>query len=98
MKEFKLIEKLHLNNINNIIIVASGKGGVGKSTIAAGIALSLAKTGYTTGLMDADLYGPSVPTLFHLQNERPVSKEKNGKTDRKSTRLNSSHQIISYAV
>lgn len=80
MKEFKLIEKFHLNNINKIIIVASGKGGVGKSTIAAGIALSLAKKGYKTGLMDADLYGPSVPTLFHLQNERPVSDEKDGKT------------------
>jgi ATP-binding protein involved in chromosome partitioning len=80
MKEFKPIEKFHFNNIKNIIIVASGKGGVGKSTVAAGIALSLSKKGYNTGLMDADLYGPSVPTLFHLQNERPVSDEKDGKT------------------
>jgi ATP-binding protein involved in chromosome partitioning len=80
MKEFKPIEKFHLDNIKNIIIVASGKGGVGKSTVAAGMALSLSKKGYNTGLMDADLYGPSVPTLFHLQNERPVSDEKDGKT------------------
>jgi ATP-binding protein involved in chromosome partitioning len=80
MKEFKAIEKFHLDNIKNIIIVASGKGGVGKSTVAAGIAMSLAKKGYKTGLMDADLYGPSVPTLFHLQNEHPISEEKDGKT------------------
>ena len=80
MKEFKPIEKFHLDNIKNIIIVASGKGGVGKSTVAAGIALSLAKKGYKTGLMDADIYGPSTPTLFHLQNERPISEEKDGKT------------------
>jgi ATP-binding protein involved in chromosome partitioning len=80
MKEFKPIEKFHFNNIKKIIIIASGKGGVGKSTVAAGIALSLAKKGFKTGLMDADLYGPSVPTLFNLQNERPVSSEKDGKT------------------
>ncbi|MDD2612878.1 MAG: Mrp/NBP35 family ATP-binding protein [Bacteroidales bacterium] len=80
MKEFKPIEKFHLDNIKNIIIVASGKGGVGKSTVAAGIALSLAKKGYKTGLMDADIYGPSTPTLFHLQNEHPISEDKDGKT------------------
>jgi len=80
MKEFKPIEKFQHNNIKKIILVASGKGGVGKSTIAAGVALSLAKKGYKTGLMDADLYGPSVPTLFNLQKERPLSEEKDGKT------------------
>jgi ATP-binding protein involved in chromosome partitioning len=80
MKEFKPIEKFHFDNIKNILIVASGKGGVGKSTVAAGIALSLAKKGFKTGLMDADIYGPSTPTLFHLQKEHPISEEKDGKT------------------
>lgn len=67
------LEKTKLPNINNILIVASGKGGVGKSTVAAGLALSLAREGYTTGLLDADIHGPSVPTLFHLNNQRPLS-------------------------
>lgn len=71
---------LELPNIKKIIVVASGKGGVGKSTIAAGLALTLAKEGFRTGLLDADIYGPSVPTLFNLQNERPVVSETNGKT------------------
>lgn len=79
-KEYKPIERFNLDGIKKIIIVASGKGGVGKSTVAAGMAVSLAKKGYKTGLMDADIYGPSTPTLFHLQNERPVSVEKDGKT------------------
>lgn len=74
------IEKTKLPNIKNIIVVASGKGGVGKSTVAAGLALSLAMEGYSTGLVDADIYGPSVPTLFNLTEERPIVKEQNGKT------------------
>lgn len=74
------IEKIKIPNIKKIIIVASGKGGVGKSTIAAGIALALAKDGYATGLMDADIYGPSIPTLFNIHNSRPEMSEENGKT------------------
>lgn len=74
------IIKIKLSNIKNIVIVASGKGGVGKSTVAAGLALSLAMEGYSVGLMDADIYGPSVPTLFNLHNERPAITEKDGKT------------------
>jgi ATP-binding protein involved in chromosome partitioning len=74
------IEKIKLPNIKNIVIVASGKGGVGKSTVAAGLALSLAMEGYSVGLMDADIYGPSVPTLFNLHNEFPAVSEKDGKT------------------
>lgn len=80
MNKQQTIEKTKLPGINNIIIVASGKGGVGKSTVAAGLALSLALEGYSTGLFDADLYGPSVPVLFDLPNERPSAHEEDGKT------------------
>ncbi len=72
MNENQKIEKTVLPNIKNIIMVASGKGGVGKSTVAAGMAMSLAEEGYSVGLMDADIYGPSVPTLFNLRNEHPT--------------------------
>jgi ATP-binding protein involved in chromosome partitioning len=80
MNKQQTIEKTKLPGITNIIIVASGKGGVGKSTVAAGLAMSLALEGYATGLLDADLYGPSIPVLFDLQNERPAAYEKEGKT------------------
>lgn len=76
----KIFEKTELPNIKHMVIVASGKGGVGKSTVAAMLALSLAREGYATGLLDADIYGPSVPTLFHLNNQRPLSMEKEGRT------------------
>ncbi|MDD4492258.1 MAG: Mrp/NBP35 family ATP-binding protein [Bacteroidales bacterium] len=65
------IQKTALPNIKNIIIVASGKGGVGKSTVAAGLAVSLALEGYSTGFLDADIYGPSAPALFNLMCEMP---------------------------
>jgi len=65
------IQKTILPNIKKIIIVASGKGGVGKSTVAAGLAVSLALEGYSTGLLDADIYGPSAPALFNLMCEMP---------------------------
>ena len=75
-----VIVKTKLPNIGNVIMVASGKGGVGKSTVAAGLALSLALEGYSVGLLDADIYGPSIPTLFNLENaERPVLMEHEGK-------------------
>jgi ATP-binding protein involved in chromosome partitioning len=80
MSKQQAIEKTKLPGIKNIIIVASGKGGVGKSTVAAGLAMSLALEGYATGLFDADLYGPSVPVLFNLNNQRPNAYEEGGKT------------------
>ncbi|MBN2485779.1 MAG: Mrp/NBP35 family ATP-binding protein [Bacteroidales bacterium] len=80
MEKSHPLEKTKLPDIKNIIIVASGKGGVGKSTIAAGMALSMAMEGYSVGLVDADIYGPSVPTLFNLNNERPMVIEQNGKS------------------
>ncbi len=60
-----------LPHVKNIIAVASGKGGVGKSTIAINLALGLQQLGFKTGLIDADLYGPSAPTMLGLQGERP---------------------------
>jgi ATP-binding protein involved in chromosome partitioning len=68
-----------LPNVKNVIAVVSGKGGVGKSTIAANLALALAESGASVGLMDADIYGPSVPIMFGVRGERPMMKEVNGK-------------------
>lgn len=68
-----------MSKIKHVIAVASGKGGVGKSTVAANIAISLAKKGYKVGLADADIYGPSVPTLFNIENEQIMATEIDGK-------------------
>ena len=69
-----------LSNVKHIIAVASGKGGVGKSTVTANLAAGLAKMGYKVGLVDADIYGPSVPTMFDVVGSRPRGIEKDGKT------------------
>lgn len=70
-----------LSGIKNIIVVASGKGGVGKSTVAVNLALGLAKKGAKVGLIDADIYGPSIPIMFGVEDERPkASQNDSGKT------------------
>jgi ATP-binding protein involved in chromosome partitioning len=68
-----------LSSVKNIIAVVSGKGGVGKSTVSANLALALAQGGAKVGLMDADIYGPSVPIMFGVRGERPMMKDVNGK-------------------
>ncbi len=68
-----------LPGVKNIIAVASGKGGVGKSTVAANLAVGLAKKGFSVGMIDADVYGPSMPTMLDVEGQRPGVVEVNGK-------------------
>ncbi len=68
-----------LKGVENIIAVASGKGGVGKSTIAVNLAVALANMGFSVGLLDADIYGPSVPIMFATENSHPAIEKVNGK-------------------
>ncbi|GGG39468.1 Mrp/NBP35 family ATP-binding protein [Bizionia arctica] len=69
--------------IQNIIAVASGKGGVGKSTVTANLAVTLAKMGFKVGILDADIYGPSVPIMFQVENEKPLAVNIEGKSKMK---------------
>ncbi len=78
--EIKVVEmKTALAKVKHIIVVASGKGGVGKSTVAANLAIALARANQRVGLIDADIYGPSVPMMFGIGDMRPATFEKDGK-------------------
>lgn len=67
-----------LPGVKNIVAIASGKGGVGKSTVAVNLAVALSKGGARVGLIDADVYGPSVPKMFHVEDQRPSARQEEG--------------------
>jgi len=83
VKPITLKKENPLPNIKNIIAVASGKGGVGKSTITANLAVSLSKMGFKVGVLDADVYGPSMPMMFDVPNAKPLSVMENGRSKMK---------------
>jgi len=66
-----LFKKIPMEGVKNIIVVASGKGGVGKSTVAANLAIAFARNGLNTALVDADIFGPSIPIMFGIEDETP---------------------------
>ncbi|MBS9774563.1 MAG: Mrp/NBP35 family ATP-binding protein [Tenacibaculum sp.] len=83
VKQENNIKEEKLPNIKNIIAIASGKGGVGKSTITTNLAISLVKMGFKVGVLDADVYGPSQHLMLNVENEKPLSTKVNGKSKMK---------------
>ncbi len=84
-----------LGKISHIIAISSAKGGVGKSTITANLAVALHQKGYKVGVLDADIYGPSIPTMFRVEDYQPIGDENDGDNQRISPALNMGVKIMS---